>query len=114
MWRQKLSKEEKIQRRRRAEKRRRQLKPTRQELQTKDGARIFCQERKLSKAATRRISDLVTGKINDLDWRDQRTLCVSDRVPRSLEEWCPPTPPHFWDIQEPGDPQVLESTVQSL
>ena len=100
-WKTKLTKQEKIRNREEYETKRRLVAPTRKELKSTEGAIFYCKKRKLSVRATARVVQLVTGVINDLDWRDHRSLPTHERVPRSLEEWCPTTPPRYWDIDDP-------------
>jgi hypothetical protein len=98
MWKKKLSLDEKKAKIKKALRKKRLLYPSRKELVDAEGVLRFCQGQELSPDATQRAVNLVTGVVNDVDWRDHRKLPMKERVPRSLEEWCPPTPPHYWDI----------------
>ena len=99
MWRRKIGACEKLKRRVQAEKRRRNVAPTRAELKDEQGARAYSARHGLSRKATQRIVDLVTGARCDMDWSDQRGMHPQDRVPRSLEVI--DTPPRFWDVTDP-------------
>ncbi len=99
MWRRKANKQEKLARRVQSEKRRRENEPTRVELKNKQGAEEYSRRRGLSRKATQRVVDLVTGVALTTDWSDQRTVPPCDRVPRSLE--ATDTPPRFWDVTDP-------------
>lgn len=96
MWKRKMNKKEKTLNRLCYEKRRKMMHPTRVELHDSEKTLEYCILKKLSKSATDRTFRLVEGKLNDIDWRDQRTLKKEDRVPRSLE-MCS-TPPGYWDV----------------
>ena len=70
--------------------------PTRKELKDRDGAVRYCSMMRLSHVATKRVIDLVTRSVSDIDFRDHRSIPKEDRVPRSLEY--DETPPRYWDI----------------
>jgi hypothetical protein len=70
--------------------------PSRDQLTSPEDIITYCRCRGLSKRVEKRIIGLLDGTIHTIDWRDQRTLPRSERVPRSLE--FPDSPPKYWEI----------------
>lgn len=95
-WKTKKTKQEKKEGLKEYNKKRKYKQPNREELSDAKKSRKFCQQQGFSVKATKRVVDLVTGVVNDIDFRDQRTIPKEDRVPRSLEQ-VPASPPGFWE-----------------
>ena len=96
-WCTKLTKKEKAVARHKARLLRKIKQPVRTDFKDENSVRIYCKEQRKSVFATLRMVDLVSGKLDDIDTRDQRRLHKSERVPRSLESE-PKSPAGYWKI----------------
>ena len=99
-WVEKPSLQEKTHIRCEGMKKRKRACPLRSELTTVEDVNTYCLERGLSKTARECIINLTINGNKDIDLSDQRKVKREDRVPRSLEEWCPATPPGYWGIAD--------------
>ena len=99
-WVTKASYEQKLKIRKDSEKKRKLMSPYISELTTIEDVDAYCEQRSLSDIARDRIIKLTINGIKDIDWSDQRRKKRKDRVPRSLEERSPTTPPAYWEIDD--------------
>jgi hypothetical protein len=95
-WSRKRTKQEKRENRHRRVMARMFSDPTRDDFKSPADVLTYCRWRGLSKQTTDRVLGLLDGTVTNIDWRDQRSLPPSERVPRGLE--CPPSPPRYWQI----------------